>query len=141
MFLSESLMEKFPRVGVGVIVKKDGKVLALLREGAHGKGTWSIPGGHLEFNESWEECAIREVFEETGVEIENIKLVGLTNDIFEKEEKHYITLFMFADWKSGEPYVKEPEKCPEIVWADWQDFPKPVFLPLENFRKNYSVKI
>ena len=51
-----------PKVGVGVIVVKEGKVLLQRRRGAHGEGTWGFPGGHLEFKESWEECAKRETF-------------------------------------------------------------------------------
>ena len=55
---------KCPKVGVGVAVVKDGKVLLGKRKNAHGEGTWSFPGGHLEYKESWEDCAIRETLEE-----------------------------------------------------------------------------
>jgi len=65
-------MDKKPKVGVGIIVIKDNKVLLGKRKNSHGEGSWCFPGGHLEFNESLENCAKREVLEETGIEIKNI---------------------------------------------------------------------
>jgi len=64
-------MDKKPKVGVGIIVIKDNKVLLGKRKNSHGEGSWCFPGGHLEFNESLENCAKREVLEETGIEIKN----------------------------------------------------------------------
>jgi predicted NUDIX family NTP pyrophosphohydrolase len=49
------------RVGVGVMVVRNGEVLFGRRRGAHGAGTWSLPGGHLEAGESVEACALREL--------------------------------------------------------------------------------
>ena len=83
-----------PKVGIGVFVFKDGKILLGKRRNAHGEGSWSLPGGHLEFNEELEDCAQREVMEEAGIKIKNIRLSTITNDKFEKEGKHYITIFM-----------------------------------------------
>jgi len=62
-----------PGVGVGVIIVKDNKVLLGKRKNAHGEGDWAFPGGHLEMNETWEDCVKREVMEETGIEIKNIR--------------------------------------------------------------------
>jgi 8-oxo-dGTP diphosphatase len=62
-------MNPVVRVGIGVFVWKDGKFLMGKRLGSHGSGTWSIPGGHLEFDETWQQCAVREVLEETGLKI------------------------------------------------------------------------
>ncbi len=70
-----------PKVGVSVIIVKDGKVLMGKRKNAHGAGMWSFPGGHLEFNEEIEACVKREVREETGISIKNIRKLGFTNDI------------------------------------------------------------
>ena len=61
-----------PRVGVGVFVWKDGKFLMGQRIGKHGQGSWSVPGGWLEHRESFEDCAKREIAEETGMEIAGI---------------------------------------------------------------------
>ncbi len=125
-------MEKRPKVGMGIIVMKDGKVLLHKRKGAHGEGTWCFPGGHLEFNESLEECARRETMEEAGIEIENVRFSTITNDIHRNEGVHYITIYMIADHKSGEPRIMEPEKCEGWEWFEWNEFPEPLFLPLKN---------
>ena len=121
-----------PKVGVGIIVVKDGKVVLLQRKNAHGEGTWCFPGGHLEAGESWEDCAKREVVEETGITIRNVRFAGVTNDIFEEEGKHYITIFMVSDWESGEARITEPEKCTDMGWFDWDDLPRPLFIPTHN---------
>lgn len=121
-----------PEVGIGVIVIKDSKVLLGKRNNSHGSGCWSFPGGHLEMFETWNSCAEREVLEETNLTIMNIKFVGATNDIFRDENKHYITIFISADYKSGILNNMEPEKCSEWGWFDWGNFPRPLFLPIEN---------
>jgi len=128
-------MENRPKVGIGVIVIKDGKVPLGKRRGSHGEGSWCLPGGHLEFNESFEDCARREVSEEMRMSIKNIRLGTVTNDIFPKESKHYITIYMLADWDSGELQIGEPEKCEEVGWFEWGKFPEPLFIPLENLLK------
>ncbi|HLD81094.1 MAG TPA: NUDIX hydrolase [archaeon] len=126
---------KAPKVGVGVIVVRDGKVLAGKRKNAHGDGAWSFPGGHLELNEGVEECAKREVFEETGARVKNLRQGPYTNDVFEKEGKHYVTLFVVADYDSGGVTAREPGKCGEWKWFKWDELPEPVFLPIKNLKR------
>ncbi len=121
-----------PLVGVAVIILKDHKVLLGKRKTSHGDGTWALPGGHLEFNETIEDCAIREVFEETGLFIKNIRYGTFTNDIFSKDQKHYVTLFVISEYDHGIPKLKEPDKCHEWGWFSWNSLPEPRFLPLEN---------
>ncbi len=128
-------MENRPKVGVGVIIIKDGKVLLGKRKNAHGDGTWSFPGGHLEFGESIETCAEREVLEEVGIKIRNLRIGTYTNDVFDKENKHYITLYVIAEHASGEPRAMEPEKCERWEWFEFGKLPKPLFLPLQNLIK------
>ena len=108
------------------------KVLVGKRIRSHGSGSWQFPGGHLEFGEGVEACAKREVYEETGLQIQNIRPGPYTNDIFQQEGKHYITLFVLADCTSGEPVLKEPEKCEKWDWRRWGDLPRPFFLPMAN---------
>ncbi|MCA9354744.1 MAG: NUDIX domain-containing protein [Candidatus Kaiserbacteria bacterium] len=125
-------MEQIPRIGVGVLILKDSKVLLGKRKNAHGPGSWCPPGGHLEFMETIEDCAKRETLEETGVTITNIRKPAYTEDFFTEENKHYLTFLLTAGWESGQPEILEPEKCEAWEWFDWNKLPSPLFLPLQN---------
>jgi len=128
-------MEERPKVGVAAIVIKDNKILLGKRKNAHGEGSWCFPGGHLEFNEEIEECAKREVLEETGIKIKNIEFSTITNDIFTKENKHYITIFIVCEYDSGEVKTMEPNKCEKWDLFEWENLPKPLFIPIQNLLK------
>ena len=128
-------MDKRPLVGIAVIVIKNNQVLLGKRKNSHGSGTWAFPGGHLEFNESIENCAEREVFEETGIQIKNVRCGPYTNDIFADEDKHYVTLFVTADYDAGSAVVKEPDKCEKWAWSPWPPDVQPCFLPIKNLLK------
>ncbi|NOH68420.1 nucleotide triphosphate diphosphatase NUDT15 [Vibrio rotiferianus] len=128
-------MNKEVRVGVATIILRDGKILLGERIGSHGANTWATPGGHLELGESIEKCAKREAFEETGLVVDAIEKLTFTNDIFEKEAKHYVTLFVLASCDSGEPQVTEPDKCKQWLWCELNNLPEPLFLPLSNLLK------
>lgn len=117
-----------PRVGVGVFIFKDGKFLMGQRRGSHGEGTWSLPGGHLEYGETPEETAFRETKEETGMTIQNIRFGAVTNDFFPQDNKHYVTLWMLGDWKGGDPAITEPDKFIDQRWFDFDSLPSPLFL-------------
>lgn len=118
-----------PKVGLGVIVKKDNKVIVLQRQGAHGAFTWSVPGGHLEPGEDIIEGARREVLEEVNVTIKNAKVIGFTNDVSHEEKKHYITIWVESEYDQGEIINNEPEKAVSVNLVDWDEFPEPSFLP------------
>src|SRR5258706_6680257 len=95
------------KVGIGVLVLKDGKVLLGKRKSAHGDGEYATPGGHLEYMESFIDCAKREVAEETGMKIKNIKFMYIAN-LREYAPKHYVHIEVIAEWESGEPQLLEP---------------------------------
>jgi 8-oxo-dGTP diphosphatase len=128
-------MNERPKVGVGVIIRREGKVLLGSRLLSHGEGTWSFPGGHLEWMESVFDCAKREVDEETGLRIDNLRYGPFTNDRFQADGLHYVTLFVVAESLSGVPERREPHKCDEWRWFSWDSLPTPLFLPIENLRK------
>lgn len=120
-----------PLVGIGVIIKK-GKKILLLKRGqkvSHGRGEWGLTGGYLELGETLEEAAIREVKEETSLEISDPKFVGVFNarDYLLKDEKHIVNLVFVASWRNGEPQNLEPEKCEETGWFSLNQLPSPLF--------------
>jgi 8-oxo-dGTP diphosphatase len=120
-------------LGVGVIVVRGDHVLFGLRRGAHGGGTWSFPGGHIDDGERPEACALRELEEETGLRALNPRRAGATEDVF-PEGSRYRTCFVRVDWVGGEPLLREPQACDRWCWFAWEDAPEPLFLPVASLR-------
>ena len=121
-----------PLVGVSILVKNGDRILLVKRQNVHAAGTWGAPGGHVEYGESFEERAVKEVKEETDVDITEVKFRVVTNDVFEAEQKHYVTVWMEAKYVSGEPKVSAPYEESEVGWFTWDSLPQPLFLPLEH---------
>lgn len=115
-----------PKVGVGVMILKDGKILLGKRKCSHGEGEYAFPGGHLEYIESFADCARREVSEECGIAIENIRFQYLAN-VTKYAPKHYTHIGLVADWKNGEAKVLEPDKSESWDWYDIDKLPQPMF--------------
>lgn len=113
-------------VGIGIMVFKNGQVLLSKRKQSHGEGEYGGPGGHLEFGETFFDCAKRECKEEAGIEIDNIRFLCLSH-VKKYEGKHYVDVGLVADWKSGEPKILEPEKAEKWDWYDLNKLPKPLF--------------
>jgi len=128
-----------PRVGIGVFVVRDGKFLMGHRKGSHGSGTWSIPGGHMEFGESFEQTARREVMEETGLSIDNIRFAAVTNDVFADDNKHYISVWLLSDAAVGEPAITEPDKFVDQQWIDIDALPDPLFASWNELLKSEFI--
>ena len=115
-----------PKVGVAVMIFKNGKILLGKRKGSHGSGEYAFPGGHLEYMESFVNCAIRETKVETGIEIKNIRFQFLAN-ITEYAPKHYVHIGLIADWESGDPQILEPDKAELWDWYELDNLPDPLF--------------
>lgn len=121
-----------PRVGVALIITHGERVLLVRRKNAHGAGSWATPGGHLEFGESLVECAAREAKEETGIDVRDARFLAITNDVFEVEGLHYITVWMEGMACGAEPSVKAADEVADVGWFVWDALPEPLFLPLQN---------
>jgi 8-oxo-dGTP diphosphatase len=130
-------MNRRPHIGVGVMVWNGDRLLLGKRISAHSENSWQFPGGHLEFGETVEACAGREVEEEAGIKIRNITPRGFTNDVFIDADKHYVTLFVSSEYESGELTVMEPDKCEQWQWFQWNRLPEPLFKPIRNLLKQH----
>jgi 8-oxo-dGTP diphosphatase len=138
--------EKKIGVGAGVMMMKDGKVLLGRRHDdpnkadseLHGEGTWTMPGGKMHFGETFEECALREVREETGIILNDMNIIGVNND--KKGEKHFITIRLFSDNFSGEPKIMEPDEITEWRWFELDKLPEKIFFPSAKILENYKQK-
>lgn len=127
--MSDTNQESRPRVGLGVLIMKEGKILLGRRKGSHGAGEYASPGGHLEHGESMAGCCAREVREETGLEIKGIRFLRVMN-VLEYKPRHYVDLTFVAEWASGEPEVREPDKVDRWDWYDLDALPSPLFATL-----------
>lgn len=115
-----------PKVGIGILILKDGRALFGKRLGSHGDGEFAFPGGHLEHMESIEEGALRELAEECGIEITNLRFQFLAN-VRTYAPKHYVHIGLIADWKSGEPKNLEADKLESWNWYEMGALPSPMF--------------
>jgi 8-oxo-dGTP diphosphatase len=107
MLMAEQRNEQHrPLVGVSVLIKNGDRILLEERDKDPGNGAWKAPGGHMEFGETPEETAIREVEEEVGIKMRDLKFRTLTNDVFEDGSKHYITIWMEANYESESQRLK-----------------------------------
>ena len=135
--------EKPVLCGVGVIVfNEKGEFLMMKRTSKHATGTYSLPGGWMEFGEAIEEVGAREVKEELGVEIENIKVIGVSNNFFPTENLHTVSALMAAKLVSGqEPKNMEPHKCEALIWQkDWDNLPQPAFTKYNQYVTSEDLK-
>jgi 8-oxo-dGTP diphosphatase len=124
-----TIPERIPFVGVGVVIENGDQWLLMRRRMTHGEGTWSTPGGHLDFGEHPADCARRETAEETGLRVERVEFVGITNDVFDSD-RHYVTLWFTAHGPIGEAYLAAPDEATELGWFPRDALPQPLFEPL-----------
>ncbi len=129
--------------GFGVILEKDGKILMGRRHPDPDKadsafrsaGVWSLPGGKLEWGESFEDGAIREVLEETGITIRNPQVISVHN--CKNQFAHFMTVGLITHVWSGEAKVMEPDEMTEWGWFPLDDLPSPRYFPSFEVIENY----
>jgi ADP-ribose pyrophosphatase YjhB (NUDIX family) len=141
--------EEKKRVGAGfgvVIERADGKILLGRRHEDPDKadsafrsaGEWCLPGGKLEWGETFEDGAIREVREETSIEIRNPRVISVHN--CRNEHAHFMTVGMVATEFSGEARVTEPDEITEWQWFALDSLPQPRYFPSFEVIENYVQK-
>jgi 8-oxo-dGTP diphosphatase len=134
------------KVGVGAMVLHNGKVLlgkrhedpAKADSELHGEGTWTMPGGKLDFKEGLFACMAREVKEETSLEVLGAEVISVTDDI--TTDKHFVTVGFLVNKFAGEPRVMEPDEITEWRWFALDALPAKVFPPSLKVLKNYLAR-
>jgi 8-oxo-dGTP diphosphatase len=109
---------KRPLVGVGAIIFRRDRILMAQRGKEPLKGWWSLPGGALELGESLQDAVRREVLEETGLEVEPVKLFEVFERIMRDDtgapEYHYILIDYVCRVTAGKLFPGD-----DVCAVDW----------------------
>ena len=114
-------------IGVGVgafIINENNQLLLQKRAVPAEKDHWCIPGGRLEMFETLENAVIRETKEETDLDIEVIKMIGVCDHIIKEESAHWVATSFLCKIKSGVPKIMEPDKASDLRWFDLDKLPE-----------------
>lgn len=122
-----------PVVGVQVLLVDHelGAVLLGKRQNTFGAGSWALPGGHLEFGESFEDAAARELKEETNISASELRTFMPLNTPY--ETTHYVQIGVEVLRHHGELRNMEPDKCSDLRYFQLSDLPEPLFEPSRPF--------
>ena len=112
-----------PVVGVGAVIINEGKIALIKRGNEPSKGKWTIPGGLVELGESPEQAVIRETKEETGLDVENPRLIDLVSNV-DLDEKgkvkyHYVIIDYFVHVKNGN--AQAASDAVELRWVPFNE--------------------
>ena len=116
-------------VGVGAFIVNDNDEVFLMRRGPQSKneaGAWDLAGGAVEFGETMEAAAVREIREELGIEIRITGQFPMIDHILKEEGQHWVTTVFKAEIVSGTPTILEPQKCSECGWFSRDALPSPI---------------
>ncbi len=136
-----------PGIGVGVMVLKDNKILLGLRNPdkekasseLQGQGTWTMPGGKLEFMEKLVDAAKRELKEETSLIATELELLCISDDM--TDTAHFVTVGFIVREYEGEVKAMEPEAILEWKWFDLDDLPTNLYKPSQKCIQKYKDNV
>ena len=115
-----------PRVGCGVVVIRDGKLLLLQRLKDPEAGHWGLPGGKIDWMEPAASAAARELYEETGLIAGPLALLCVADHIDQAANEHWLAPVFSAPQADGEPQLLEPAKHAALGWFDPATPPGPL---------------
>lgn len=120
-----------PVVGVGGVVIRDGRVLLVKRGSEPLKGQWSIPGGTLELGETIVEGVVRELSEETGLNVKVLELIEVFERIFpgdgSRPRYHFVILDYLCEAPEGAP--RPGSDVTDVAFASEEELPQFALTP------------
>lgn len=136
-----------PGVGVGVMIIENNKILLGLRNPnkekakseLQGQGTWTMPGGKVEFMEKLVDAAKRELEEETSLVATNLELLCISDDM--TDTAHYVTIGFLVKEYTGEVKTMEPETIIEWKWFELNNLPNNLYKPSQKCIEKYKNKV
>ncbi|MDH7564725.1 MAG: NUDIX hydrolase [Candidatus Bathyarchaeota archaeon] len=115
-----------PIVGVGAVILSNSKILLEKRGNEPGKGKWSIPGGIVELGERLEDSVVREVKEETGLEVEDPQLLDVVSNMVldgrGRVKYHFVIVDYLVKLKGGKG--KAADDAEELEWVPLEEVEK-----------------
>ena len=112
-------------VGVGILVRKGGQYLLIKRAADPDAGLWSIPGGLVEVGERAADAAVREAREETGLDVEVFKILGVVDKIVQEGGRikfHFVIVDYLAESRGGA--LEASSDALDAVWVEAEEFPR-----------------
>ncbi len=131
-------------VGVGAIIVDSQSRLFLARRGPKAKnerGLWEFPGGSVEFGETLAQALKREMLEEYGIQIAVGELLDVVDHFLPEEGQHWISPTFLCKIVSGQPAIREPEKCSEIGWFEPGEMPSDLTKITRINWEHYSTRL
>lgn len=115
-----------PCVVDGIVVNDKREILLIRRGREPHKGTYAIPGGFIDWNETAKEAVVRELFEETGLDVDVVSFVGYFDALKRDAERHTVTL-VFLCKDSGTSSLRAGDDADECRWFSLDSLPQLAF--------------
>ena len=126
------------RVGCGAFILNDNnEILLQQRNKEPEKGYWSIPGGKLEWMETFEEAVKREIKEECDIDIKVLRLLGICDHIVKSENQHWVSPSFLCKIEKGEPKIMEPNKHLDMKWFSLDNLPEKLTITTKDAVNSY----
>lgn len=133
------------KVGITIMMVKDSKVLLGERgeDCQTARNLYAYPGGRMDYGDTPEQSAVREVLEETGMIIEekDLEFLRICPEYFPEDNRHYVSLVFLCKKFKGEPELKEPDKCKGWEWFSPDELPENTFWAVRESIEMFRDKI
>ena len=126
-------------VGTGAFILNSNNELLLQKRAVPAeKDHWCIPGGRLEMFETMEHAVIRETKEETNLDVEVIRMIGICDHIIENENTHWVATSYLCKIVGGEAKIMEPDKASDMKWFSLDNLPKDITITTKKAISDYK---